>query len=1263
MPTLTSKAKQHLSTTIRGLRERLLRDIYDEAERRYRLSLPAGQAGLDEASGKRRARLDDWLDARVRTRAVKGAEDQPGARQGHLLSAAKEAGATLLNRLVLLRQLEALGLSKPEVVTGGWRSRGYQELRDFAPGLVADETEGYARLLQMLFDELSLELPGLYGNVGLTELFPVPPATLRHVVTELDDPELESAWGDDTTLGWVYQYWNDPEREALDTELDSQDKLSPTDVSTKTQLFTERYMVEWLLQNSLGATWLSICKKNGWTPDAERVLPVLDARRAAWRAKRATGEVALDALMPIVSVDEDGGLEDRWKYYVPQPIPEEAVAEAPSSVRALKLLDPACGSGHFLVVAFDLLVAMYREEARHTGRSISDREIAETILESNLHGVDTDPRAVQLAAAGLFVKAKGLAREARPSAMNLVAPRIELGELATDDDALILLSHELNREVGLPAELTRKLVQALAGVAHLGTVVRVDAAVEESLVAAEFQVERRLPGQGDLFLGFPVHRVKLTRDEAKALVLERLERFLAKHSTSNELGIRLNGSQLAAGLRLMTINREHGYDVVVGNPPYFGTQALADSDYIDRCYPESKENLCTVLLERATELARPRGLVAFVTVRNWLYVSQLGAFRKRILREFPPLRAADLGLGGFESLPGVEGTLLVLGRAGTDACTVGAVHQSGVSAKAAALLCRAEDHTTAPSLLAELPGSPFVYRWSGAFIRDYLASALVGAVAPVRVGMKTSDNLRFIRRPWELPPNDTNRAISQPALADWAPYIKGAGGKAWIEPLSDLVNWRDSGLQIRVALAAAYRSAPQGEHYFFRRGVAFTTIGRSFLARAHRYASIFDVAGSSVVTDDVPAMVCLLNSRFAREVVEALNPTINFQVGDVARIPFKPDPEASTIFSVLDAAFAEHERVDELSPGFLEPGPSPWRSAQAWAQRAVDRPEGAQLPSHEPEYEPPAPESFVSFAVGVALGRFGANREGILDEAPASALPSGILFVSSEGRDSLEHPACNRLHAAWAQHGSVVGDGDKLRDYLRGAFFAYHRKLYQNRPIYFPLSSLKRSFVAFVSIHRWQDDTLSALLADHLVPEKRRLEGELDDIRKARAAGAKGKAERRFAEAQKLLDELRVFIDQVIQVAEAGPPSPDHKTTRREVDAQFAMDLGDGVMVNSAALWALLEPQWKDPRKWWTQVAQRSGPKGAHFDWSRTARRYFPRRVDDACRSDPVLASAHASLARYHPEVARIWERRLSEGSGATSTRRATRRNSEAGPV
>jgi len=185
----------------------------------------------------------------------------------HLHQAVQEAAHTLLHRLVLLRMLEHHGLVKPAVVTGGYSSAAYKEFAGYSGPLGNDLTRGMQPLLDTIFAELSLELPALFGPVGLTALFPIPPATLRDLVTALNDPALDSAWGDDTTLGWVYQYWNDPDREALDKKIADGGKIEPHEIAQKTQMFTERYMVEWLLQNSLGLSWLTICKKNGWQAD------------------------------------------------------------------------------------------------------------------------------------------------------------------------------------------------------------------------------------------------------------------------------------------------------------------------------------------------------------------------------------------------------------------------------------------------------------------------------------------------------------------------------------------------------------------------------------------------------------------------------------------------------------------------------------------------------------------------------------------------------------------------------------------------------------------------------------------------------------------------------------------------------------------------------------------------------------------------------------------------------------------------------------
>lgn len=1262
---LTPEAKKLLAETIRGtsqnpergIRVRLLRAIHDEADRQYRLSIPLEKARLDEAHRRRRERIEAWIAERVRATRPKNATESKAAEARFLAQAEKEAAATFLNRLVLLRQLEALGLSKPVVLTGGWKSKGYRELRDFAPGLCAqDLTEGYATLLQFVFDELSIDLPGLFGDVGLSRLFPIPASMLREVVERLDERGLASAWTDDTSLGWVYQYWNDPDREALDAKINGGGKIEPHEIASKTQMFTERYMVEWLLQNSLGLTWLCICKKHGWTADAESVLPMLEARRVEWRAKREAGEVALDALMPI-----EGELEDHWKYFVPQPIPDDAVEQTPESVRALRILDPACGSGHFLVIAFGLLEALYREEARHRGKTITDREIAESILENNLFGIDIDSRAIQIAAAALYLKARSLAKDARPKTLNLVAPMLQLGNLPHDDPAVVHLRQDLKREVGIPEELTNKLLTALAGVDYLGSLLKVDAAVEATLRSLETEFEHS-QRQGNLFRGFPAQQVKLPVGDAKATVLDKLEEFLAKHSKSADLGLRLDGEQLAAGVRFVRLVKEKTYDLVVGNPPYQGLSRTGSFEYVAKSYPRGKDNLYAAFLERSLDLAKPGGLSGLLTMRGWMFLGQFSLLREWLLGQADLRLVGDVDRGAFEDVPDevLATAMSVIRRTSPSDIVSVALQPTPTSDRArdnqrtarkrAAVLAQVGRVEFRPREFESIKGEPIVYWWTKEFLDRYAKATKLGAHSPARFGVNTGNNGRYVRFWWECATASVSVSRGfqgKPPLLNWVPFILGGKGRMWFEDLRNVISWHSAALAMKVDIERKF--GPGGVHWkvcnsewYFRQGIAFSMIGTNFSARVHRYSSVIGNMGSSVFPQDIPATVCIMNSSLARFQLESLNPGVHFEVGDVNRLAMFPVQAANEIFAQLDAAFTIHEAARESSIEFARPGASPWCYAQQWAQCAVDRTEGTSIPRYQPYFDTPEPKTHVSFAMGIALGRLDANDKGVLSSAPPDALPSGTLFLNEEGGDSLDHPACWGIHATWKEHRLSISEGDDLRTYLRRAFFDYHRGIYENRPIYFPLSSSKKSFVAFISIHRWQDNTLNDFLADHLVPAKRRLEGELDDLRTARASGAnKGKVERRYDKVQKLLEELNDFIAKVTEITEKGPPPPDEKTPKRDVDARYVMDPDDGVMVNSAALWPLLEPQWKDPKKWWRELATAQGKKD--YDWSHLAARYFPKRVREKCHKDPSLAVAHKCFWELHPAKAYSWELRLQD--------------------
>jgi hypothetical protein len=817
---MTAGAKRQLSSTIRALRQRLLDDLHAATESSYRLSLRPRDAGLSEAPRTRRARLEEWLKEQVRAEGGSGTEHRTA--EDFRREVEKQAAYTLLNRLVLLRLMEAPGPDGPPlrplpVVTGGWESRAYKDFRELAPALVwGDETEGYAFLLQLVFEELATDLPGLFGSAGIADLVPIPASTLRHTVEALDDPGLASCWRDDMTLGWVYQYWNDPEREALDAKLNDGGKVEPHEIASKTQMFTERYIVDWLLQNSLGPMWLALCRKHGWTPEAEStgVLAALEERRVAWRAKREAGEVELTALMPLRSPEEE-----RWAYYVPQPLPEDAVEHAPETVRDLKILDPAVGSGHFLVVAFDLLLALYREEARHRGEAAEerwgDRAVVERILEHNLHGIDLDPRAVQIAAAALWLKARWSCPEAHPRRLNLVASHLRLGDLGDEDPALVELRREVEAETGIPGELTDTLLHALRGADHLGSLLKVDAAVDAAIREHEDVLGRRKVKQGDLWGGFgEEERVPVAPEEAKATVLEKIERFLSRHGSGDDLGLRLRGEQLAAGVRFLRLLRENTYDLVVGNPPYQGTSKMRDAKYVQKHYPRGKADLYAAFLERALELTRPRGTSALLTMRNWMFIKQYSALREWLLETWDLRALGDFDKGAFESMPTsqlISICLTVLRRSGKRYPIAVAIQPTApgekywsrdrTELKRAAVLCHVGRYEFDSAALKVVPEWPLIYWWDSDLLADYCAFPKLGEMGPGLVGLRTSDNTRFLRKSWEIKPTrlllrkfDETIEWESNKNTRFAPYIKGARGREWFDDASDITLWHNEGL-------------------------------------------------------------------------------------------------------------------------------------------------------------------------------------------------------------------------------------------------------------------------------------------------------------------------------------------------------------------------------------------------------------------------------------------------------------------------------------
>ena len=751
-------------------------------------------------------------------------------------------------------------------------------------------------------------------------------------------------------------------------------------------------------------------------------------------------------------------------------------------------------------------------------------------------------------------------------------------------------------------------------------------------------------------------------------MLSALESFLDKRSSGSELGLRLRGQELAAGVRFLRINRQASYDVVVANPPYQGTSKLRDAKWYKRNYPQATTDLFAGMTLRALELLRPSGTCAMIALSNWMYIKSFVEFRTHVLTHHLT-GIADLGKAAFSTGGTLISTACYVVRNHVDqslpAVAIRPMSPTEVIRDSiqplrcsAALRIQRGRYEFSPASLRVVPEWPLVYWWDEKFLKRYDSAPKFSPDLEVRGGMHTSNNNRFVRRPWEIAVSHIKDKEFSPETESefrFVPYIMGAAGDMWIAPFANVILWERCGIQSRVAYEAfgskGGGNGTPSRSFYFRRGVAYTSIGSKFSAGAHREPGIIYVAGSSVFPDDIAHITCLLNSRIAREVLLSLNPTVNFQVGDVNRMAQFPIDASERIFKQIESSYSLHESRTETSIEFKQPGPTPWRYAQEWAQAAVDRDQDEPLPEYTDEFDSELPTDHMSFAFGAAIGRFHFDGKGVTipeNDVLDDALPAGILFLDGtldeeQWDDSLGHPAAKPIRSKWEEVGVDIESRKSIREWLRLSFFKdIHKPMYENRPIYWPLSSAGKRFVAYVNIHRFNDQTLRVLLADHLGPTLTRLDGELEDLVAARQSSGKSSssdAEQRYADVKKWQNELSEFIAKVQHCADKGPTQVDSKKQEREVDSPFDPQLDDGVMVNSAALWSLLEPQWKDPKKWWKELVATKGKKD--YDWSHLSMRYFPTRVDKKCQANPSLAVTHGCFWKYHPSSAWRWELRL----------------------
>jgi type I restriction-modification system DNA methylase subunit len=525
----------------------------------------------------------------------------------------REQAFTVLNRMAALLMMEARG-QLFESVSKAYQSRGFQSYARLAGTALGETGQAYQAYLFSLFDELAQELQGLFDRFAANGLLFPRETALRALLDELNHPDITPLWAEDETIGWIYQYFNSKEERKAMREA-SQAPRNSRELAVRNQFFTPRYVVEFLVDNTLGRLWFN-----------------------------ATGGAT--------------GLRDRCQYLLVKPDEKPEAAAKLRDPRTLKLLDPACGSMHFGLYAFNLFAEIYAEAwawERQNGAGSLDvstqpqaalkplshtyedeesflRDVPRLIIEHNIYGVDIDPRAAQIASLALWLRAQRAWHDAGVKAKDrpLIGRGHVVAAIAPPAERELRQQFAANLDQR-DAELFEKTLQLLKGLPELGVLL---------------QVERELPSlTRQVYVGKGTGLFAQQEQENWQQAEERLRTALnefAQAAKSTYQG-RLFAQDALQGLRLIDLCREV-FDVVVMNPP-FGLPAAATKSHLTSAYPDTWKDIYAAFIERALQLLNSNGMLGAITPSMWQYSRQLKDLRQSLINLGSPRLLVEVGNG------------------------------------------------------------------------------------------------------------------------------------------------------------------------------------------------------------------------------------------------------------------------------------------------------------------------------------------------------------------------------------------------------------------------------------------------------------------------------------------------------------------------------------------------------------------------------------------------------------------------------------------
>lgn len=811
---------------------RLIQQAFDNRFSRMGLrkeaALPVEQIPAEHQ--EKRRKLDELMGSHLSELG-----DYEESRQ----AAINECVFTLFNRIAAIKVMESKELF-PEIITrrkeNAGRSFEHNAWLENHPEERNAEREGLKHFLSDQFDNLGEHIP-LYRKDYPYALLPTADE-LNEIIEQFNAIEEDAdcgadVWKGDDILGWLYENFNAVEKEALKQ---SGEKTEYNKVSLQSQVYTPQWVVKFLVDNTLGKNYLE--------------------------------------MYPDSKIKE--------KYQIAN-APDHQVRH-PKDLRQIRLLDPACGSGNFLIYAFSLFYDLYVDQMENYERDYSRRDIPKMIVENNLFGVDLDERAAQISQIALFIKARELGghRSHWPAYTNVVSTHFFL-----DDYEKVKDTFETIDNLDESKRIIMQMIWGdLSNAYKFGSLVRVD----ETL-------DKILPNDSNYNL--------FAQQEMEDMFSFKQQFMNQLRQKVNELGeLGSNAYTLAKTNDAISFLEiiANKYDVVVANPPYtdssdFGTELKAFIEENYRRPLKFNTNLYACFIKRCCELAGDDGKVGMVNPPTFMYIKTFEDLRKYMLTETHISLFVEWGyLGMFSSFARVDSAMFILdkdNRKGESTFIklndLYEMKRKDVLFKAYEDLCNGQSndrvYTLPQSKLKGIKSYPFIY-WISDEFREKFGKTIMDEIFDIRAGIQTSNNNRFLRYPWEI----TDLRTSNNDKGRWVLYAKGGPYCKWHGNIWLTIDWKDEGIYLQDFLKSRGQDL-HAQEYYFKKGITYSAKGTGSISfREYDSNCLFDIAGSCIFPngkfENMGYALGVYNSQIVSYSLDCLNPTVNKQPNDLKRLPF-----------------------------------------------------------------------------------------------------------------------------------------------------------------------------------------------------------------------------------------------------------------------------------------------------------------------------------------------------------------------------------------